>query len=280
MRRRAGLISAPGAAAAVAAGVTALALGVSGCTGGSSEGSTGDTKPGEPKESSSAAPPGKYRTLPEPCGAVGAGTLEEMLPGTSVAPDGGGPSGASPSPYEGEATVTYDTDRRVGCRWQSETRLSTRHLKVSFERVVSYDKEVSDDERAEELFNEQASAARISLPKKDNATGDPADKQLPPKRPTPERTGADSSDDPDAQDPELAPRALTDVGDAAYLDDQLVTGDSGVHRDVTVVFRTANVLVTIEFDRWVTDKRNVPDSEPLQRHSRRLASQLAGSFQD
>ncbi|MBB1252629.1 hypothetical protein H3146_04490 [Streptomyces sp. OF3] len=83
-----------------------------------------------------------------------------------------------------------------------------------------------------------------------------------------------ASTDP-ATDPALAPRPLRDIGDAAYLNDRLVTADAGLHRDITVVFRTGNVLVTVEYNEWSNDKRRTPGSEELQEKAQKLAKQLA-----
>ncbi|MBB1247122.1 hypothetical protein GL263_26765, partial [Streptomyces durbertensis] len=76
-------------------------------------------------------------------------------------------------------------------------------------------------------------------------------------------------------DPALAPRPLPGIGDAAYLNDRLVTADAGLHRDITVVFRAGNVLVTVEYNEWSNDKRRIPGSEELQEKAQKLAKQLA-----
>ena len=64
-------------------GVAALLVALlAGCTGGSGDGgTTDDSNPGEAGTASAAAQPGKYRTLPEPCSAVGHDTLDSLLPG-------------------------------------------------------------------------------------------------------------------------------------------------------------------------------------------------------
>lgn len=63
---------------------------------------------------------------------------------------------------------------------------------------------------------------------------------------------------------ETAPRTLDDLGDGAFLDDVLKDQGPGLHRDVTVVFRMANVLVTVELSQWSTDKSVEPPSEELR----------------
>ncbi len=73
---------------------------------------------------------------------------------------------------------------------------------------------------------------------------------------------------------------LDDLGDAAFLNDKLITADSGVHRDVTVVFRTSNVIVTIGYDQWSTDKSMLPESQELQDRARSLAGELVERFNE
>lgn len=304
--------------------VVMLSGGLTACTGSSDDDGGAESKPGSSSSAQPPAEPGKYRTLPDPCGAVGVGTLKKLLPG-AVADEsaGGGESagkgedtGTAASPYEGEATVTYDTDRRAGCRWKSATTLATRHLTVDLERVVSYDPAMSDDEQAELLYDERAGQAEIptdddsSAPPKDgggegddggdgddksaseNGSGsDDAEQGDEDKKKDEEKgDGADGSEKSDSPsrapdsspspDEDLSPRMLDDIADNAYIDDQLDTGDSGVHRDITLVFRSANVIATVKYDQWLTDKQRTPDSAELQEKARSLAAELAADFDD
>ena len=71
------------------------------------------------------------------------------------------------------------------------------------------------------------------------------------------------------------PRTLDGLGDNAYIDDVLTTRDSGVHRDITLVFRKANVLVTVEYSQWSTDNSVIPTSPDLQDGARKVAAELA-----
>jgi len=292
-----------------AALVAVLAVGSVGCTGDSgSGGATADSKPGSVSAEAATAPPGTYRDLPEPCGTVGLDVLRAMLPGAGGgdAPEDGGEGDETPAAYEGERTVTYDNDRRVGCRWKSSTGLGSRHLLVDFERVVSYDPAVSDDERAERLYEDMVAEAGIpasppaneGAPESPKSPGTAESSRAPegPKAPeeseTPEtgtaRPEADAGKTgepdvparPSASAAELAPRPLDGIGDAAYIDDELVTAGSGVHRDITLVFRTGNVIVTVEYEQWATDKRRLPDSAELQQKARTLAGRLAEEFDD
>ncbi|MFH0242955.1 hypothetical protein ACGRHY_11050 [Streptomyces sp. HK10] len=301
------------ACATGAALVAVLAVGTVGCTGGSGTGgAAADSKPGTVGTAAVTAPPGTYRDLPEPCDAVDTGVLKAMLPGAgSASPKDGAEGGdETPAAYEGEQTVTYDDDRRVGCRWKSSTGMGSRHLLVDFERVVSYDPAVSDDERAVRLYEDMVLEAGIpgSPPADEESPGSGEETdgdgagaeeagdtgEAPEESGEPAEGGAedgedgarDGSGEPDGAVPQpapgaaLAPRPLEDVGEAAYIDDELVTADSGVHRDITLVFRTGNVIVTVEYEQWVTDKRRLPDSAELQEKALKLAGRLAGEFQD
>ncbi|MGA5271324.1 hypothetical protein [Streptomyces lydicamycinicus] len=290
----------PGAALVVAA---ALAAGLTACTGGSgSDGEEGDAKSGGTSTSSQAAEPGRYQTLPEACGLPARSSLRGMLPG------GGQHLSRDEAKkiYDGQPDITYDTDRRVGCRWTRETTAGTRHLSLDIQRVVSYDAAVSDDDKAQGVYDSKALAAKI--PSGGNGSPSPADpspsatksegkgegkgegtgtttnSSTDKKEQTP--SGSPSGASTPAADPSAdlsdstAPRVLDDLGDAAFLNDKLVTADSGVHRDVTVVFRTSNVIVTLTYDQWSTDKTMLPESQELQDKARSLAGELSESLSE
>ncbi|MEU9591265.1 DUF3558 domain-containing protein [Streptomyces sp. NPDC048193] len=283
-------------------GVAALlAALLAGCTGGSDDGVTTDnSNPGRPGVASEAAQPGKYRTLPEPCLAVGHKTLDALLPGIQDIPD----ELQREKAYGGEPTLAYDTDRKVGCRWKVESADATDHLFVDFERVVSYDNSVSDDSQAEQLFAEQVEAADLPEPVvsesgSESASGSASGSGSPsgtPSSGTPS-TGpsaspsasasgspspASPSSSPSASDgtpTDLQPRLLDDLGDEAFLDDELSSsGSTAKRRTVTVAFRTSNVMVTIEYAEQPATVGVVPDSKELQDRARKLASQLADSL--
>ncbi|THA25117.1 hypothetical protein E4198_10600 [Streptomyces sp. RKND-216] len=312
----------------------AVAGGLTACTGGSGGDETGGTS-GDATAAAEPAPPGRYRTLPEPCGAVSRDTLEQMLPGAAAKAEQEGDEGgasATPSPLEGEAALTYDTDRRVGCTWQSTTSLGSRQLNVDFERIVSYDSEVSDDEQAELLFERRAEKAGVGpgeepsrTPEPDAGTetdaqgegdapdggsgggpdamagaardggraaaspGERSETASPDSEDTPEDDGGSGDDkagEPElgspSPEPSLPPRRLGDIGDAAFLDDRLRTSADGrsAHRDVVLLFRTSNVLVTVEYSQSIADGRRTPESAELQQYARDLAQQLAEQFTD
>jgi hypothetical protein len=282
-------------------GVAALlAALLAGCTGGSDGGATADdSNPGEPGVATEAAEPGKYRTLPEPCGAVGNKALDSLLPGIEEIAD----EEQREKAYAGEPTLAYDTDRKVGCRWKVESAEATDHLFVDFERVVSYDSAVSDDNEAEQLFAEQVEAADLPEPvvsesesESESAEGSPSgspsassgDSGEPPAGAggTPSSSSSASSSSsssssasPDATSTDVQPRLLDDLGDEAFVDDALSSsGSTAKRRTVTVAFRTSNVMVTIEYAEQSATLGVVPDSEEMQDMARKLASQLADSL--
>jgi hypothetical protein len=276
-----------------------LAGGVAACSGSDQDSGSGDgDNSGEAASTAQVAPPGRYHTLPEPCGAVGQDTLAKLFPGVdpdTAQGDGDGSdddasTAPSSSPYGGEPDVTYDTDRRVGCSWQHNTTLGSRRLSVDFERVVSYDTTVSDDEEATRLFAERADT--VGLATGDDGSAEESADRGAEAQGTEGAQGDAAQDSPSADDDspgpdpsgstgaEPAPRLLDGIGDSAYLDDDL-SGDAGsARRTVTLVFRTANVLVTVEYTEAMTDGHRVPASAELEDKAQDLARKLVGRFDD
>ncbi|KUM74225.1 hypothetical protein [Streptomyces curacoi] len=280
---------------AYVSGVAALlAALLAGCTGSSdSGGATDDSNPGDAGTATAVAEPGRYRTLPEPCGAVGEETLDSLLPGVKELPD----EEQREKAYEGTPTLTYDTDRKVGCRWKVESAEATDHLFVDFERVVSYDSAVSDDSEAERLFAVQQEAADLPEPTSSGTTGSgeegadtpsatPSGSPSASASASPVTAPSSSSSSPSASaspagatPAELQPRVLDDLGDEAFLDDELGgSGSTAQQRRVTVVFRTSNVIVRIEYEEQPATVGTVPDSEEMQDRARKLAAQLADAL--
>ncbi|MFC8007947.1 DUF3558 domain-containing protein [Streptomyces olivaceus] len=286
-------------------GIAALLAAVlAGCTGGSGDGATADdSNPGQPGVTTEAAEPGKYRTLPEPCGVVGDKTLDALLPGIEEITD----EEQREKAYAGEPTLAYDTDRKVGCSWKVESADATDHLSVDFERVVSYDNSVSDDDQAEQLFAQQVEAADLpepvvsesgseSAPGSESgsapesgaasesgapsATASPGASSGPPSgSESGSASGSATGDASSGPSAELQPRLLDDLGDEAFVDDALsASGSTAKRRTVTVAFRTSNVVVTIEYAEQSATLGVVPDSEEMQDMARKLASQLADSL--
>ncbi|MEU1038338.1 DUF3558 domain-containing protein [Streptomyces sp. NPDC005551] len=286
-----------------------LATLLAGCTGGSDDGGTPpDSKAGDSTATRAAAQPGRYRTLPEPCGAIGHETLDALLPGIAEITD----AQRREKAYAGEATLTFDTDRKVGCRWKVESADATDHLLVDFERVVSYDSTVSDDSRAAKVYGALEEAADLPEPSspdasgsgstsedattedaapEKSASGDAASKGASSDAPSSgnsgdEDTAAGSADDTPSGSATatgtpaaLPPRTLDGLGDEAFLDDELSAAGSTVRqRTVTVVFRTSNVVVTIRYEEQPAGVGVVPDSEEMQDRARKLAERLAESL--
>ncbi|MFJ6696217.1 DUF3558 domain-containing protein [Streptomyces sp. NPDC091272] len=256
--------------------LAALALGVTACSsdGDSTDGAT-DAKPGD--SSVSAAQPGKYRTLPEPCRIIDQGTLQAMLPGAESLSDE-----QRQRLFGGEPAVTYDTDRRVGCDWKAESPDATHLLSVDFERVVSYDTAVSDDDRAQAVYEEKLDAADLPQPRP------PA---TPPATPTSSATptspaspgtatppGAPSASAPEPDASGLEPRTLGGLGDAAFLDETKAGSGAAQDLTVSVYFRTSNVIVNVRYGEQPGGTGQVPDSKVLQDRSLGLARKLAEQF--
>ncbi|MFB7371654.1 DUF3558 domain-containing protein [Streptomyces sp. NPDC056222] len=279
-------------------GLTALAaaltLGLTGC---SSGGGTGvdavDSKAGP---AAAPAPPGRYRTLFEPCGSVPQATLRDLLPGAAQLPDK-----EREQAYRGSAAVTYDTDRRVGCSWKADTPDASHRLRLDIERVVSYDSAVSDDDRAQAVFSGKQIAA--DLPEPPKPTQAPQSPQAPasptggagsaggagttaPAAPTVPAGASSGSADPTpapsvAPTTGLEPRVLAGLGQVAFLDDVLSSGGpNGRHRTVSVVFRTSNVIVTVEYVEQTSGSAEPPDSQELQEKARNLARLLAERLEE
>ncbi|WP_432028746.1 DUF3558 domain-containing protein [Streptomyces sp. 1222.5] len=259
-----------------------LAVLLAGCTSGSGDESpTDDANPGDAGTATVTAQPGKYRSLPEPCGAIDHDGLDSLLPGIKQITD---PSQRDKA-YQGQATLTYDTNRKVGCGWKVESADATDRLSVDFERVVSYDNSVSDADQAKTLYQDKETAA--DLPEQSSGS---ATTQSPAGTPAPSAShsgGASPSDSPStpasgasgsaagAPPDDLQPRVLTDLGDQGYLDDRLKpSGSTAGQRTVTVVFRTSNVVVTIQYEEQPTATGTVPESKEMQDRALELASQL------
>jgi hypothetical protein len=279
---------------AYVSGVAALlAALLAGCTGSSdSGGTTDDANPGDSGTASAVAEPGRYRTLPDPCDVVGEETLDSLLPGVEELTD----EDQREKAYEGTPTLTFNTDRKVGCRWKVESAEATDHLFVDFERVVSYDGAVSDDTEAQELFAAQQEAADLPEPTSSESGGDEGTSSTDPSgspssssSPSTSASGSASASPSDSASPsgstdgttaeELQPRVLEDLGDEAFLDDELSSsGSTAQQRTVTVVFRTSNVIVRIEYEEQPATVGAVPDSEEMQDRAQKLAAQLADAL--
>lgn len=183
-------------------GVALLAALVVGCSAGSDSNANGaDSKAGSPTVT--PAPPGKYETLPAPCRAVPRGMLKDLLPGAAELP-----GDQQEKVFRGSASVTYDTDRKVGCSWKSDAPNATRSLSIDFERVVSYDPAVSDDDRADTVYAKKEKAAGLSS----SATPGPDPEK---NSGAPGEQGKDQSEGADTDKPEDAATDATASADGS-----------------------------------------------------------------
>ncbi|MFF8505760.1 DUF3558 domain-containing protein [Streptomyces anulatus] len=278
-------------------GVALLAALVVGCSAGSDSNANGaDSKAGSPTVT--PAPPGKYETLPAPCRAVPRGMLKDLLPGAAELP-----GDQQEKVFRGSASVTYDTDRKVGCSWKSDAPNATRSLSIDFERVVSYDPAVSDDDRADTVYAKKEKAAGLSSsatpgPDAEKNTGTPGEKEKgkgadaeKPKDPDPAGDATASADPSSSSSPSggssagpedaLPSRVLDNLGDAAFLHDLPTrAGSTAQHRTVSVVFRTSNVVVTVRYAEQPALVTQVPDSRELQEKAQALARKLAETLSE
>lgn len=279
----------------VPAAVALLAALLAACTGGSGDGSAQDDKAGGSATSTPVAQPGKYSTLSDACTVPDSEELEALLPGLKLLTD----EEQREKAYDGTATLTYDNDRRSGCRWKAESDAASDQLYIDFERVVSYDASVSDDDSAARVFDEKAEAADIPRdgavtsvgPSSTSSASAENGKNSKDAKGSKGAKGADGaeaakgpgnsgSESPDpssgsSSSASVLPRLLDGLGDEAFLDDALSPTQQ---RTVTVVFRTSNVIVTIEYAEQPTTVTSVPDSQEMQDRARKLAEQLAGSL--
>ncbi|MET9496659.1 DUF3558 domain-containing protein [Streptomyces sp. NPDC006552] len=276
-----------------------MAVLLAGCTGGSgSDSGDGDEKPGGVSASVPAAKPGKYRTLPEPCAQPDRATLDAMLPGIQELAD----ERQREKAYAGTATATYDTDRRAGCGWKDGSAAGGTHrLTLDFERVVSYDAAVSDDDRARAVFAAKqekadlpAAAPTGSVPETADAS-EPGDEESGGQKDADGKDGKDGAGSKDGADKdgkssppaspstsvspaELQPRLLDGLGDEAFIDDELSGPEAARSRTVTVVFRTSNALVTLTYTAQSATPGEAPDSKESQDTAEELAQKLVGKF--
>lgn len=256
---------------------------VAGCTSGTGgDGSDIDAKAGVP--TTTTAPPGKYRTLREPCGSVDRATLRDLLPGVAQLPEE-----QREKVYEGTAAVTYDTDRRVGCAWAADSPDASHNLAIDVERVVSYDPAVSDADKAQEVYAKKEDGAALPPPaaNADASAGDDTDADDDTDDAGEETTSPSGSPSPGktpnaaTTPPGLQPRLLDDLGDAAFVDDIFAaSGSAAKRRTVSVVFRTSNVVVTVRYAEQPAHSATVPDSKELQEKARGLARKLADQLNE
>ncbi|MFB6619909.1 DUF3558 domain-containing protein [Streptomyces sp. NPDC056367] len=265
--------------AALAAGAGAL----TGCTSGGNPGGGSDAKGGG--NQAAPAQPGKYRSLPSPCRAgVDSKRLKGMLPVAETLP-----APQRDQMYAGVADTSYDGDRHVGCRWNAQTPDETRLLSVVFERVVSYDRSAtSDDDKAKQVYVRRITDAHLPFPTPTTApTAVPAptpsgSAAAPPAAGAP-APGASAAATPTPSAPvELGSRVLEGLGTEAFVEDKLSPAGASAaqSRTVRIVFRTSNVIVTVEYSVQPALPGVVPPSGETQEKTRQLAQALVERFNE
>ncbi|MFE3991003.1 DUF3558 domain-containing protein [Streptomyces goshikiensis] len=267
--------------------LTALAtVGLTGCTSGGGDRTVSDAKAGG---SPAPAPAGKYRSLPSPCKAPEIKRLKAMLPTPDSLTEE-----QREKLYAGAADTSYDGDRHVGCRWAAGTPSETRLLYVGFERVVSYDRATaSDDDRARQVYVRQLTDAKLPFPgptttPSPSASASAGGSASPgPSASASASAGTSTSTSPapsgspsGSPAPVLGSRVLEDLGDEAFLDDKLgAAGASAAQaRNVRIVFRASNVIVTVEYSVQPSAAGTVPPSTETQDAARGLAAALSERF--
>lgn len=277
---------------ALAAGVTGLA----GCTDGKGSGVTNDPKGGG--NTAVPAEPGKYSSLPQPCKAVDGKRLKAMLPASDSLT-----TEQRDKLYAGSADASYDGDRNVGCRWSAQAPEATLLLSVNFERVVSYDRvAASDDDKARQVYVQLLTDARLPFPGPTasptpstgagtgTGTGTtpgpgaeaPATQQPQPQPPSPSTSASVSPAPSPSPSPELGSRVLEGLGNEAFLDDKLSAAGvtAAQARTVRIVFRTSNVIVTVEYSVQPSGAGTIPSSAETQGKARQLAQALVERFNE
>ncbi len=211
--------------------------------------------------------PGKYRTLPEPCGAVGAGQ-----PGRAAARHQGD-HGRGAARRRTRATPRRPTTRTARSAavgrssprtppstcwstssvWSRTTTRSATTVRRSRSsrrrrRRRTCRRRRTSSRRTSEC-TESGTSSRVErerIPPDDSAPPVPSDSSGSVARAA--ASGSASSSDCSTPS-DLQPRVLDDLGDEAFLDDTLSgSGSTAQQRTVTVAFRTSNVIVTIEYE--------------------------------
>lgn len=301
--------------AALLAALSATAL--AGCSSGSGTNGSGiDAKAGT--AAGPIAQPGRYRTLFEPCGSVPHAILQDMLPAVTALPAEQRDRvlrGTAAVTYDTDRRVgcTWKAD---GPDAIHHLTLDFERV-VSYDPSVSDETRAQEVYTTKESA---AGLTPASPPATDPGTGtatSPAPGTAGPTtgsttKPTAGPTGSPTAPgtasatapgitlapavagrqpqtvppgapSPTASAPAegLESRTLTDLGDAAFLDDTLApAGSATQQRVVSVVFRTSNVIVTVRYAAQPTRVGEVPESEELQEKAWQLAHRLAERFDE
>ncbi len=259
-----------------------LAALLAGCTGGSgSKGTAADPKPGDVSVNTPAAQPGKYRTLPEACAAVSHDSLDFLLPGIRQITDQDRRYGLR---GPGHPHLRHRPPRRLrleggvhGRHRPSQRRLRARGLvRQRGERRLPRPGHLRD-RGATAAANLPEASASATPSGSGSATATPSATPSSSVSSTASASASTSRPQPDPRRPP-APQAQRS-GDQAFLNDKLNSGSSTAQqRTVTVVFRTSNVIVRIEYAEQPTASTGTPDSKEMQDKARNLAHKLVDRF--
>lgn len=223
-----------------------------------------------------SAPPGRFRTLPEPCQAMPREALAMVFPESQTAPPSPEPTDSAST---GSAAVTFDADRVAGCEWTREGVSGSRQLQVDYERVLSYDPAVSDEEQAKRNFLDSELAANLPSHTPGGTGSAESSTEPGPEAQSEARGPVDATKGEPSTDTE-SPRIISGIGDEAFLDDRFNGTSAEPHRDVKIVFRKANVIVTVRLREWPSVKGEIPSSSAMQVGTHHAAQTLAERLSD
>ncbi|GAB2574005.1 hypothetical protein GCM10027168_03790 [Streptomyces capparidis] len=214
--------------------VPVLVVGCSGSSDSGGSGSSGDadnaasasTAPPSPSASSPSPEPARFTKLPDPCEALSADTVEDLVPEVKDA--------------SGDAAKTSDRNARGGCSWNGLDGFQYRWLDVAYQRSDTSPGAGSAEDRAEKAYQKlkAASAAPDGLAKGE----DPAIRQA-------------------------------NLGDESQLVSAEVTKDGEGYRDVTVVVRTSNVVLTVSYDGAGFEGEEEPSAKKMEDGALRAAKE-------
>ncbi|NBE56766.1 DUF3558 domain-containing protein [Streptomyces boluensis] len=179
-----------------------------------------------------------------------------------------------PSPDEEQSSGTADATQDGDAKGKGSGDGSKSPSSGASDGKGETSESPKDAENTENTENTKSGDAK-------NPDGDTEDTQHPEGGESGESSTGDEGSEGLDVPPELLPRTLGGLGDEAFVDDRLSSaGSTSRHRTVTVVFRTSNVVVTIQYDEQPTAAGELPDSKELQDRARELAGRLAEQFID
>ncbi|MEU9034697.1 DUF3558 domain-containing protein [Streptomyces sp. NPDC048352] len=298
--------------------LTALVAGTAGLAGCTDSSGTGAGDPKGGGNTAVPAQPGKYRSLPQPCKAADPKRLRAMLPavdsltteqrdqlyaGTAEASYDGDrhvgcrwnaqtPEGTLLLSVTFERVVSYDratTSDDDKARQVYVRRLTDAHLPFPGPTgpTVSPTANPTGGPTSNPTGGPTTGPPPGGAPATGSATGpgaSPAGLPGGSGAPAPAASGSGSAPASapasPSTPPELGSRVLEGLGNEAFLDDKLAAAGATAAqaRTVRIVFRTSNVLVTVEYSVQPSGPGTVPPSAETQDRARQLAQALAERF--